>query len=298
MSDARDLLQRLAAGPVVFDGGMGTQLMAKGLQPGACGLTWNVERADDVSAVHAAYVAAGCDVVTTNTFQGSREALGQHGQAERTAELNAAGAAAARRAAGEAAMVAADVGPFGGFLEPLGETTLDELLAIFIEQMTALREGGADFALIETMSDTNEVGCAIAAARRVADWPVAATYAFQRSGEGFVTMMGTPAADAVAAALDAGADLVGANCGTSLGLDDYVRLTAALKGAAGDRPVLIQPNAGSPVTEDGQVHYPATPHDMAAIVPQLREAGAAAIGGCCGTTPDHLAAMAAALKPR
>jgi len=286
---------KLAQGVLVFDGGMGTQLMAAGLPAGACGVAWNVEQADAVAAIHQRYINAGCQIVTTNTFQASRVALGHHGLAERTAELNRAGAAVARQAAGEAAMVAADIGPFGGFLEPLGDTTPDELTAIFNEQLTAMHEGGADLALIETMSDPAEVAVAIAAAKQVADWPVVVTFTYQAAGDVYATMMGTSVEQACTGAIEAGADVIGTNCGTALDLDDYARLAEMLVAAAGDVPVILQPNAGAPIERDGELHHPATPDDMAKLAVRLRCAGVRLTGGCCGTTPDHLKAMSEAL---
>jgi len=295
MAKQRDLLARLEDGPLLFDGGMGTQLFEQGLAAGSCGTAWNVDEPDKVRTIHEAYLEAGCDIVTTNTFQGSREALSMHVLDDRTVELNKAGAKLAREAAKKKGLVAGDVGPFGGFLEPMGETTLDELTDIFIEQMTALKDGGADFVLIETMSDVGEARCAIAAAKQVADWPVVVSYAFQKSGDQFVTMMGTLAGEVTNTTYHHGADVVGANCGTSMGLEDYVRLADAMNDAAGGRPVLVQPNAGSPVSKDGELTYPATPRQMAKIVPQLLASGVNLIGGCCGTTPKHLAAMAQAM---
>ena len=295
VTTADQLKRKLNTRPLLFDGAMGTQLMEAGVGTGECGVAWNVDKPDAITAIHKQYRDAGCDLLTTNTFQGSRVALAMHGLAERAGEMNRAGAEAARRAADDDAMVAADIGPFGGFLEPLGETTTDELTAIFEQQLQAQLEGGADVALIETMSDANEATRAVAAARGLGPWAVISTYAFQKAGDRFVTMMGTDAADAVQASIAAGADVVGANCGSALDLDDYVRLTEEIAAEAGAVPVIIQPNAGSPADDAGELKYPATPRDMAALVPTLRSAGASILGGCCGTTPEHLAAMRQAL---
>jgi len=287
------LLTALKDTPILCDGGMGTQLMLAGLPTGACGVAWNVDNPDAVKDVHQRYRDAGCRCITTNTFQGSSETLAQHNEAERTEDLNRAAAANARQVAGDSAFVLADCGPFGGFLEPLGLTTEDELLAIFTQQFTALREGGADAALIETMSDSAEVAVAIRAAKAVADWPVIATYAFQKSGDIFTTMMGDDAASLVQKTIEGGdgADIVGANCGTELSLDDYRALARELVAAAGDTPVILQPNAGSPVMEDGELVYKATPEDMAELAADLVAIGVRIVGGCCGTSPEHLAEM-------
>lgn len=286
------LLDALNDRTLLCDGAMGTQLFLRGLAPGTSGEHWNVEKPHLVEDIHRAYRSAGCDLITTNTFGASAPALERHGLSKDVYVLNVAGAKAARRVAGDDAWVLGDIGPFGGFLEPLGDTTPDQLLEIFTAQAKALKEGGADAAIIETMSDPNEMAVAIRAARQVGDWPIIATYSFDRgNGQEFRTMMGAYVADAVAEAIKAGADIVGANCGTSLSLQDYQRLAEELVAAAGNVPVILQPNAGSPQEVNGKLVYGATPADMAAIVPSLKEIGVKIIGGCCGTSPDHLAAM-------
>lgn len=290
-----DLLSACRAGVVLVDGAMGTQLMLRGFKPGECGMLWNKDRQADVEGVHAAYVAAGCHLITTNSFGGTRSMLVRHGHGDRVAELNTAAAELARKTAGSDRWVFGDVGPFGDFLEPFGDMTADELLCIFAEQVASLARGGADAILVETMSDPAEAAIAARASKTACNLPVAVTYAFQISGGSFRTMMGSATEDAAKAALEAGADLVGANCGTDLGLDDYVALAAELKAAAGDAPVVIQPNAGAPKNTPEGIRYDATPEEMAKTALRLRDAGVAVIGGCCGTTPAHLAAMAAAL---
>ena len=297
------LMQAMVNQVLVCDGAMGTQLMARGLSSGESGELWNVERPGDILAIHQAYLQAGCDIVTTNSFGASRLALERHGLQARTRELNLAGAKLARQAiisSGKMAWALGDVGPFGGFLEPVGEMAADHLKDIFREQCQALREGGADAILVETMVDPAEMVVAVKAACQVADWPVLATFAFnkvddQASG-GFRTIMGTTVEMAMKAAIEAGACVVGANCGTGLSLEDYQRLAEAITAAAGNTPVMIQPNAGAPVMVEGKVVHPATPRDMAAMIPELRNSGVRIIGGCCGTSPSHLQAMAAAIR--
>lgn len=290
-----DLLSACRARVVVCDGAMGTQLMLRGLAPGECGMRWNEERAGDVEAVHASYAQAGCRLITSNSFGGTRTMLERHGQGDKVVPWNTRAAALARKAAGPSGWVFGDVGPFGDFLEPLGDMTEEALLGIFSEQIGALAAGGADAILVETMSDPAEAAVGVRASKSICGLPVAVTFAFQKSGVEFRTMMGTSARDAVGAALEAGADLVGANCGTDLGLDDYIALAAELKAAAGEIPVILQPNAGAPKQTPEGIRYDATPEEMAATAVKLRDAGVSIIGGCCGTTPAHLAAMSAAL---
>jgi 5-methyltetrahydrofolate--homocysteine methyltransferase len=295
-------LRRLLGDRVLLcDGAMGTQLIARGLPTGVCGETWNLDHAADVEAIHRAYVQAGCDLVTTNTFGASAPSLERHALADQAAAINLAGARLARRAAGDRAFVLGDIGPFGGFLEPLGDMTPKNLLAAFTAQAKALREGGADGIIIETMVDPAELTVAVQAAKQVYNWPVFATYAFNKAdGDSFRTIMGTTVPEAVAAAVTAGADVVGANCGTALDLPDYLRLAQMLVGAARPTatPVILQPNAGAPQMLDGKMPHPATPADMARLIDPLLATGLRVIGGCCGTSPAHLAAMADKLRPR
>lgn len=274
---------------------MGTQLFAAGLPAGACSEKWNIDHPDVVAGIHRAYRDAGCQLITSNTFGGCGLALARHGLAVHTHALNHAGSAQARAAAGTEARVLGDIGPFGGILEPLGDTSPEALHEAFREQARALHAGGADIGLVETMADPRELVVAIKAAKAAASWPVIATYAFDFAGERhYRTMMGATVDQAVEAAILAGADAVGANCGTNLSLDDYVQVASQLVRAAerlSSVPVIVQANAGSPRMVDGRLVHPASPDDMAAMVPRLLNEGVRIIGGCCGTSPDHLRAM-------
>lgn len=294
-----NLLDELKKRPLLCDGAMGTQLFQRGLAPGSCGEMWNVDRAEVVQGVHRAYREAGCDLITTNTFGASSSALKKHGLDGRAALLNRAGAEVASREGGAGVWVLGDIGPFGDFLEPLGEMKAEDLIEVFREQAVALCSGGAEAIIVETMSDPAELELAVKAAKLAGDVPVIATYAFADGGGGsFRTMMGAPVRDAVARAIGAGADVVGANCGSSLSLEDYISLASQLVAAAGGRPVIVQPNAGSPALIDGKLVYRAGPEDMAAAVPTLLKTGVRIVGGCCGTTPEHIRAMAAAMRGR
>ena len=293
-----DLLSELAARRLCCDGAMGTQLLARGLRGGECGMLWNVDRPADVREIHNAYRSAGSDLITTNSFGGSKFMLSRHGLVDRVEELNRAAAQIARAAAGEAGWVLGDVGPFGDFLEPVGETTTDELRDMFRVQIEALLTGGADAILVETMSDPAEAVVGIEIAKDSnPGLPVIVTYAFQKTAPGvFRTMMGTSVEEAIRRATDSGAQIVGANCGSLLDLKDYVELAKQIVAVADRAHVIIQPNAGSPRTEGDCTVYDATPEQMAATTLELLAAGVQIVGGCCGTTSDHLSAISRALK--
>lgn len=284
----------LARRPLLADGATGTQLQLLGLAPDACGERWNIDHPERVQQVHRAYLAAGADLLTTNSFGGS--SLARHDLGHRAHELNVAAAHLAREVAGDEAWVLGDIGPFGGLLEPLGESTPEEVSAAFGCQATALLAGGADAILVETMSDPLEATFAIDAARNAGAGLVLATFTFQRTPDGFRTLMGHTAAECVAAALSSGAEIVGANCGSNLSLGDYADLTVELVAAARGAPVMVQPNAGSPRLVDGRISYDESAADFAAAVPRYLAAGARIVGGCCGSTPAHIAAISAALR--
>jgi len=278
-------------GYLVSDGAWGTELAKLGMEAGEAPELWNAEHPEAVERVAQSYVDAGADIILTNTFGGSRLKLAGRGLADRAAELNRLGAEISRRAAGRHATVFASVGPTGDFLAPLGPRGEAEFIDIFAEQIRALVEGGAQGIVIETMTDLGEAIAALKAARSVAGAPVVVSMTFDRTSFGFATIMGlTPdhAAEAVAAA---GADVFGANCGA--GIDQMIEV-ARLMRTATRLPLWIKPNAGLPQLVEGRTVYRETPEAMAAKVEALLRAGANIIGGCCGTTPDHIRAIAAA----
>jgi len=287
------LRARLRQRPLVGDGAMGTQLQSLGLAPGECGVRWNSEAAEKVAHVHRQYLDAGADLLTTNTFSGSALALAAHGLEARGRELNRLGAELARHVAGERAFVLGDVGPFGGLLEPYGDTAPEAAEAAFRAQSAALLEGGADAILVETMSDPAEATLAIRAARAEGADCVIATFTFQPTPAGHRTMMGNDVATVVRAAIEAGAEMVGANCGTGLSLDDYAMLAVELVAAAAGRPVIVQPNAGAPELSAGGIVYRTSAAGFGEAAQRFRAAGVRIVGGCCGTTPAHIAAVKA-----
>jgi len=276
---------------LVADGAWGTELQRLGLAPGEPPEGWNVERPDVVAGVARAYVAAGADIVLTNTFGGSRIKLEKAGLAARTAELNRLGVALSKRAAGDRALVFASIGPTGELLEPLGPRTRDELVAVFAEQVAACCEGGADGILVESMSDLGEAQAALAAARQTCALPVVVSMTFDPGAKGPATVMGVTPARAVRALDAAGADLVGANCGAG---SEVMTEVARRMRPETLKPLWVKPNAGVPRLVGGRTVFPESPEEMAAQVPALVEAGANVIGGCCGTTPEHIRRIAAA----
>jgi methionine synthase I (cobalamin-dependent) len=278
---------------VLLDGGMGTLLQENGLDDGGAGELWNVERPEVVEKIHAAYAEAGARLLTTNTFGGTRPRLAMHGLEDRVHDVNRAGAEIATRVARRyGAYVAGDLGPTGELLAPLGTMGEDDARALFEEQLTGLRDGGIDVVLIETMSDLGEVVAAIEAARRVVpDVPVIATLSFDTN---LRSMMGVRPADAVAALAEAGVDAVGANCGR--GPEEMELIAAELvKARVGDVLIVAQSNAGLPQLVGDQFEYDAPPEELADHARALRDLGVDLVGACCGSTPEHVAAMNRAL---
>lgn len=284
------IMELLGRTPVLTDGAWGTELLARGLKPGDCPDEWNLSRPREVEEVAGSYVAAGSRVILTNTFRSNRITLAGHGLAEKTVELNRAGAAISRRAAGARAKVFASIGPSGKMLMA-GETSEDELREAFLEQARALAEGGADALVVETMSDLAEAAIAVQAARSTG-LPVVACMVFDTGKNKDRTMMGATPEQAAAELTRAGADAVGANCG--VGIESYVPICRRLK-AATDRPVWIKANAGLPELVEGRTVWRMTPEAFASFLPQLVEAGASFIGGCCGTSPAFIRALERAM---
>jgi methionine synthase I (cobalamin-dependent) len=280
------LTSLLAAGPVVTDGAWGTQLQMRGLGPGDCPDAWNLTHPDQVRDVARTYAASGSRVILTNTFRSNRIALAGHGLADRVGEINAAGVRLSREGAGAGVAVFASVGPSGKMLLS-GEVTEADLDEAFREQCTALAAAGPDAIVAETMGDLEEAVIAVRAAKATG-LPVVASMVFDSGKDHDRTMMGSTPEQAAAALEEAGADVIGANCG--LGIEGYVRVAARLR-AATSLPVWIKANAGLPDMVDGRIIYTTTPEEFARHADAL---GAIEfVGGCCGTTPDFIRALAA-----
>ena len=276
----------LANGPIVTDGGWGTQLQIRGLGTGECPDAWNLINADKVREVAALYVEAGSDVILTNTFGANRFMLERHGLADQVEAINKAGVQISKDAAGEKAKVFASMGPSGVVLM-MGQVPPEELQAAFEVQAKAMADAGADGIVIETMADPDEAKLAVAAAKATG-LPVVASMVFDSGADKDRTMMGTTPEQAAEILSEAGADAIGSNCGQ--GVAGFVNICRRLH-AATDRPIWIKANAGLPEMIDGETVYRQKPEEFAEYVPQLVEAGASMLGGCCGTTPDFIAAV-------
>jgi 5-methyltetrahydrofolate--homocysteine methyltransferase len=287
---AFDLLATCRRRVVLGDGGMGTELQRAGLGLGESGERWNLDHPDRVEAIQRAYVEAGSEFIITNSFGANKWVLGRYGLADRVAEVNRAAVTVARRAAGDRGVLG-DIGPFGGLLKPLGEASVDEVRLAFLDQARALVAGGVDGLIVETMSAVEEAEAAVSAAREAGATLVVASMAFDRTRKGGIrTMMGVAPAEAARALVAAGADIVGANCGTRMTAPDFVEVVQAMRTTV-SVPIIVQSNAGQPDLVEGRAVYRLSPEDFASGMREVVAAGAAVIGGCCGTTPAHVASL-------
>ncbi len=297
-----NLRERIRQGFFLLDGAMGTQLFARGIEAGKCSDYLNIESPDIIFDIHRAYLEAGSDAILTNTFGGNKYALARHGFAEKREEINAAAAQIARRAAGEEKYVLGDIGPSGGFLQPLGDLKPDELKDAFAEQAKVLLAGGVDGLIIETMTALDEITVAVEAVKSVCgDFPVFASMAFDNARGNYRTMMGVDVESAVLKMVSLGADAAGFNCGTA-SLDEYIELAgkyvSAVEALGGDVLIYAEPNAGKPELVNGKAVYKVSPGEFAVAAEKIYSAGVSIIGGCCGTGPEHIEAVTKKLKSR
>lgn len=282
---------------LVADGATGTMLQAVGLAPGAAPERWNLENPDGIRDLHRGYVGAGADLILTNTFGGSRVRLAREGLADDAYEINLAAAQLAREIAREArereVWVLGDIGPTGQMLAPLGTLSYEDAVAAFAEQAAAFAAGGADALLVETMSDLQEAQAAVEGARQSApDLPLLVTMSFDTKGR---TMMGVKPEQAATSLRALGVDVIGANCGRTL--TETLEAVRKMREALPDAVLMAKPNAGLPHAEDGALIYDVTPEIMAEYALKfVQEAGVKIFGGCCGSTPAHIQAVAETLK--
>jgi len=283
-------MKRLAAREILLaDGAMGTMLISEGIDSGDCMERINLTGPEVPEDIARRYFEAGADIVHTNTFGGSPLKLRTCGLDDQTEAVNREAVLAVRRAIGREAYLAVSCGPTGRMLKPYGDTDPEEMFTGFKRQLAAVVDLEVDLITVETMMDINEARLALKAAKDVsANIPVAVTMTFDRTERGFFTIMGADIRTVATELTKAGADIVGSNCGN--GIEAMVEVAAEFRKYT-KRPVLIQANAGLPMTEDGRIIYPETPEFMAAQAEKLVSLGVAIIGGCCGTTAEHIAAM-------
>jgi len=284
------LLDRIKKGEIlVSDGAMGTMLQDKGLKVGECPEEWNITHPGEVKAIAEAYLKAGSDMILTNTFGGSRFKLAKFGLEAKVAEFNKAGVSLAKKAALQyGGIVVASLGPTGEFMQPLGTVTEDGMYDVFKEQILAQIQGGADAICVETMTSLEEVSIAIKVVKENTSVPAIGTMTFDKGIKGYRTMMGVSIKEAALGLEKAGADIIGTNCGNGIG--HMVNIVKEMRKYS-SKPILVHANAGVPELIHGKTCFRETPEDMSEKVPELIDAGANIIGGCCGTTPEHIRAI-------
>jgi 5-methyltetrahydrofolate--homocysteine methyltransferase len=279
---------------MISDGAWGTFLQEMGLAPGECPELWNLDRPDDVFAIAKSYIDAGSDMIETNSFGGNSFKLAPFGLTSKVYEINKAAASISRKAAGNNKYVLGSIGPTGKIIM-MGDVSFDELYEAFKQQAIALYEGGADALVIETMSDIDEARAAVKACKENTKAEVICTMTFEKTDENaYHTMMGITPAQMTSEMIQAGADIIGANCGN--GIENMIGIVKEIRSINRVIPILIHANAGAPVYKDGKTIFPETPLQMSEYVRTLIEAGANIIGGCCGTTPEHIKTIVQQVK--
>jgi 5-methyltetrahydrofolate--homocysteine methyltransferase len=289
MARLRDRLGQ--PGVLIADGATGTLLQRAGLPRGAAPERWNLENPDAILAMHRGYATAGADIVLTNSFGGNRLRLKGHGLDDRVHEVNRTATQLARQAVGDAVFVLGDMGSTGQLLEPLGALTHEEAVVVFAEQAGALAEGGVDGLIVETMSDLEEAKAAVEGARQVTDLPVLVTMSFDTRGR---TMMGVDPARAARELWALGVDAIGSNCGRTL--SENLEAIRKMRDTLPQATLMAKPNAGLPRMEGDATVYDVTPETMAEYAHRFVELGVKIFGGCCGSGPEHIKAVALALR--
>lgn len=281
------LTERLKNGEIIIsDGALGTMLQSAGIEPGVCPETWNIDFPDRIEAIARAYSDAGSEAVETNTFGANKFKLSHYGLQDKVSEFNRKAVEITRRAVGPEGIVLGSVGPTG-ILLMMGEVSEQELYEAFREQCVALAEAGADAICIETMTALDEATLAVKAAKENTDLEVICTMTFDKTIQGdFRTMMGVSPEEMTHALKAAGADIIGTNCGN--GMENMIPIVEEIRRTDPEIPILVHANAGKPHYRDGKNIFDETPEITASYVPNLIRAGATCIGGCCGTTPQHI----------
>jgi 5-methyltetrahydrofolate--homocysteine methyltransferase len=278
---------------IVFDGAMGTMLFAAGLKSGSVPEMWNIEKPKIVKSVHQQYYDAGVDVVHTNTFGGTDIKLHQKGLSDQMEAINSEAVKLARSVCPENGFVAGDLGPTGKMLKPLGDASTEELIESFYRQASVLLEGGADLISIETMFSLDEAIAAVKGAKKAGTCPIIAAMTYNKTPNGFFTIMGEGVEQSVSAFEKEGVDVIGSNC--NLGSEDMIDLAREMRQRT-QRPILLQPNAGKPVQKEGVTIYEQTVDSFATDIKKIVQSGANMVGGCCGTNAEFMQAVVKTLE--
>lgn len=282
----KDIIEKIQADGLIFDGAMGTMLIENGLTGGESSESWNLSHPETIQSVHQAYFDAGADVATANTFGASAFKLKTMGVEHSVQEINQAAVKLAKAAAGPEHYVGGDIGPLGEMMAPLGTMTREQAVEIYTEQAGILADAGVDFFIIETMFDLNEALAALSAVKTVSSKPIFSSMTFQNTEMGFFTLMGSSVADCMQELSGAGASVVGANC--SMGSDTMTKLAEEIVNSV-DVPVLIQPNAGLPEDQpDGSICYPESVDFFVHNIKVAKAKGVDVVGGCCGSKPEFI----------
>jgi methionine synthase I (cobalamin-dependent) len=285
------ILERLASGEILIaDGATGTMLQAAGLPVGTPGEAWILERPEEIMRLHRAYLEAGSELILTSTFGGTRTRLKAAGLDAEVTEINRQAAELARQVAGDDNYVAGDIGPTGEMMVPLGPLTYETAVELFAQQAQALEAGGVDCIYIETMSDLQEAKAAVEGAQKGCNLPVFCAFSFDTNGH---TSMGVSPAQAAQAMAELEVPAIGANCGRAP--EEVLDILPQMSEVAPEAYLIAKPNAGVPRLIKRQVVYDATPEKMAELASHYVELGARIVGACCGSSPAHIAAMAAAI---
>lgn len=281
-----NIMETIKTRGLLFDGAMGSMLIARGLEGGESPESWNLSHPDRIREIHQTYFEAGADVASANTFGGTAMKLAKMGVKGTMEEINRAGVRLAREACGAGQFVAGDFGDLGEMLAPMGPVTFDDAVACFSDQASVMADEGVDLFIIETVFDINLALAAIRAIRSVSDIPIACSLTFKETPRGFFTIFGNAPGDSMKTLADEGCSIVGANC--AMGSDTMIRLAEEIRTSV-EIPVIIQPNAGLPETGPGQsVSYPEDEDFFAGNIMKLKALGIEIVGGCCGTTPDYI----------
>jgi 5-methyltetrahydrofolate--homocysteine methyltransferase len=286
------ILERLAAGDVLIaDGATGTMLQTAGLPTGMPGEAWVLEQPEEIKKLHQAYVEAGSQIILTSTFGGTSARLKAAGLDPKVVEISRRAGELAREVAGDGLYVGGDIGPSGEMMPPIGKLTYEAAVEMFAEQAEALAAGGVDCIYIETMSDLNEAKAAVEGAQQACDLPIFCTFSFDTHGR---TGMGISPAQAAEAMAQMGVQAIGANCGHAP--EEVLDFLPQIQEAAPEAYLIVKPNAGIPRMVNRQVVYDAGPERMAELSMRYIELGARIVGTCCGSSPEHISAIANAVR--